>query len=519
MAILEHLPFFGKRSAPDASSVTPTSAKSSRRAHRGPVRMFSRSLLAAEKTGRLESTWATTPTEIDTFIYSHWNKITARARTEARGGDHARKFRQLVRDNIAGPAGFTLQSQITFPDKKPDQAAGDAVIDAYSEWSRRENFSVTGQMSRAGFERLGVVEWATTGEFIAVIRRGASAGPWGFAVQLIDPIRLDPNYCKQLSDGRFIKHGIEFNAIGRPLRYHFNKEPPGAHYWNIAITSYDYDIVPASDVIHFFIPEFINQKRGLSAMISALARLRVLQNYEDAALINADIGARKTGFFKDLDSDGDDFPPEDLPMDAEAGVFENIGNREFIPFDPQYPNGEYDPFTKAALRAISCGLNVSYNNLASDLTSVNFSSIRQGALDEREVWKGLQQAFIEAVCEPLFRKWLEHSLLAGRIKIHGAPLNPANLVKYQSCIFYGRRWGWIDPSSEIAAAEKAIALKLKSRSQVIREYGGDPWGVWQEIQSEEADMVSLGLDPKITIAGAAPASPAPSAQDADGKEK
>lgn len=512
MAILDRLPFF-RRQQPARSA---SRARASRTPHSA---IHIRSILAAEKTGRLESTWATTPEEIDSFIYSHWRKIVARARNEARGGDHARKFLQLCRDNIAGPTGFTLQSQITYPDGNPDKDAGDAIIDAYAEWSRRENFSVNGLLSRAAFERLAVTCWARDGEFIAIIRRGPDVGPWGIALQVIDPLRLDPTHCEQLTDGRFIKHGIEFNALGRPLRYHFTKEPPGAQLWQTTYTlAGERDIIPAADVVHVFFPEFAGQKRGLSPMISALARMRVLQNYEDAALVNADIGARKAGFFKDPEANNDDLPPEDLPMDSEAGVFENIGNREFIPFDPQYPSNEYDPFTKSALRAIACGLNVSYNNLASDLTSVNFSSIRQGALDEREVWKGLQHGFIETLNEPTFRPWLAHSLLAARIKIGNTPLNPALLAKYQSCIFTGRRWGWIDPASEIAAAEKSIALKIKSRSQVIREYGGDPWSVWQEIQSEEADMVSLGIDPKITVAGAAPM-PALAAQDGNDKEK
>lgn len=507
MALLDRLPFFGKRSA--SPSPTP------RRSHRGPVRIFSRSLLAAEKTGRLESTWSTTPTEIDAFIYANWNRIVARSREAARTNDHARKFLQLCRDNVAGPTGFTLQPQITDPDGKPDKLAADAIVDAYAAWSRPENFTVTGRDSRSAVERLAVVSLMRTGEFIATIRRGPDAGPWGIALQIIDPLRLDPTHCEQLTDGRFIKHGIEFNRYGRPLRYHFSKEPPGAHLWHTTVSSYEREVIPAADVIHLFIPEWENQKRGLPQMLTALARMRVLQNYEDAALINADIGARKAGFFKDNDADPDDVAPEDLPMDAEAGVFENIGNREFIPFDPLYPSGEYAPFTTAALRAISSGLNVSYNNLASDLTGVNFSSIRQGALDERELWKGIQQLVIDNLCFPVFSAWLPHALLANRILVFGKPLKPARLEKYLSCVFVGRRWGWIDPASEMAAAEKALALKIKSRSRIMQELGLDPWTEWDQTARDDADMQSLGIDPKISVPGAAPAAATPPAQSED----
>ena len=467
-----------------------------------------RSVLSVEGTGRLESTWSTTPTEIDAFIVSHWSKIVARARDMGLRGDHGKKFVQLCRDNIAGPSGFTLQPQITdTATGKPDKAVADAIFDAYAEFSKRDNFTVTGTMTRADYERLAVAEWSRSGEFISITRRGAQAGPWGIAHQVVDPLRLDPTYCEQLSDGRFIKHSIEFSPLGRPLAYHFWKESPLVGMWGGQSLNIERERIPAADVRHVFLPEFSMQKRGLSPMISALARMRVLQNYEDSALVNADISARKTGFFRDLDADSDDVDQSDLPMDAEAGVFENIGNREFVAFDPQYPTGEYEPFTRQCIRAMASGLGVSYNNLASDLTSVNFSSIRQGALDEREVWKGYQDLFISALCLADFRVWLEIAILSGRITVKGRPLDPAQLNRYLACTFVGRRWGWIDPASEIAANKEAIALRIKSRSQAMRDAGQDPWATWSEINSEEAEMRGLGLDPTIVVAGAAPAKP------------
>ncbi|AHF89526.1 portal protein [Opitutaceae bacterium TAV5] len=501
MSLLDRIPFL-RRSGSDVKNTNRQS-----RAHSRPRsgRVASpRAILTAEGTGRLESTWGITPQEIDSFIYSHWNKLVARSRVMARTSDHARKFVQLCRDNIAGPNGFTLQPQITGADGKPDKVASDAIVDSFAKWSKKKNCTVTGRMSRRALERLAATELATTGEFILRKRCGPGAGPWGFSLQVIDPIRLDPCHVEQLTDDRFIKHGIEFNADGRPLNYHFLKEPPGAWLWGATRTSFERVVVPASEIIHLYVAEYTNQKRGLPPMMTALARMRVLQNYEDAALVAADVGARKSGFFKDLDPEEESDPveSEDLPMDAEAGVFENIGNREFIKFDPQYPSGEFAPFTTAALRAISSGLCVSYNNLASDLTGVNFSSIRQGALDEREMWKGIQEDVIEGVCDDTFEAWLEYSLLAKKIVARGKPLNPARLDDYLSCTFAGRRWGWIDPASEMTAAEKALALKLRSRSSIIRDYGADAWATWNEIAADNADMEALGLETEVIVAGA-----------------
>jgi lambda family phage portal protein len=229
--------------------------------------------------------------------------------------------------------------------------------------------------------------------------------------------------------------------------------------------------------------------------------MRMLAGFEDAAVVNARVSASKMGFFRNLDGDSDDI----LEMDAEPGKFEDIGNREFIPYTPQFPDQAFDPFCKAMLRSISSGLGVSYNNLASDLTSVNFSSIRQGALDEREVWKGLQEWLISGFVMPIYEAWLERSLLANKILIAGKPHKFDRLEKYKQVAFTGRRWAWIDPSAEMAANEKAISQKLKSRSEIIRETSNrDPEDVWSEIEREEIEMKKRNIVPLVPAGAAAP---------------
>jgi capsid protein len=38
------------------------------------------------------------------------------------------------------------------------------------------------------------------------------------------------------------------------------------------------------------------------------------------------------------------------------------------------------------LRKVATSLGISYSTLTSDLTQVNFSSIRAGTIEEREIW-------------------------------------------------------------------------------------------------------------------------------------
>lgn len=478
--------FFGSKRSGGGDVAAPEGGK--RIPHKHMQRIFQ-----AAGTGRLEQTWGSTPTSVDSWIFQHWATLCARAREQSENNDHAKKFIQLCRDNIAGPKGFTLMASIKDPSGAPDTLASDAIEEAFSRFSKRGVFDVSRTLSRSAVERLIATTLPKDGEFIAVARYGRALNEFGFALQIVDPYLLDPTHYEDLRNGNTIRHGIEFDANGAPVRYYFRRMDERMMGYVSGASGRTYDIVPAENVCHIFLPEIVGQKRGLSWMRTALWRLRMLGGFEDAAIVNARVGAAKMGFFRDPDGDNSD---EDIPMDGEAGTFEDIGNREFVAWNPQFPDQSIEPFTKSILRSVSSGLNVSYNNLASDLTSVNFSSIRQGALDEREVWKGLQEMVIEQWSEWLYNRWLSRSLLAQAITVSGKPLKYERIDKYRAVSWQGRRWGWIDPQAEMAANEKAIAMRVKTRSEVIRETSGrDSADVWAEFARERDDMEQLGVTP------------------------
>ncbi len=176
--------------------------------------------------------------------------------------------------------------------------------------------------------------------------------------------------------------------------------------------------------------------------------------------------------------------------EAEPGAIERLPRGlHFKEWDPAHPNDAYNDFVKGQLRAISTGLGLSYNKLANDLESVNFSSLREGNLAERETWKSLQEWLFDQWKRPQYDDWLEMALIAGAIK----PLAPERIEKYKRVEFVGRRWPWVDPLKEQQANELSLNQGLRSRSEIIREMGRDPEEVWEEIRSENELMESLGV--------------------------
>ena len=181
-------------------------------------------------------------------------------------------------------------------------------------------------------------------------------------------------------------------------------------------------------------------------------------------------------------------------MEAQPGEFGVLPDgAELKDWQPQFPSGDFAVFNKAMLRGIAAGFGVLYNNLANDLEHVNFSSIRQGTLDEREHWKEMQQWLIESLIEPVFGAWLPRALLAGRITVKGRPLKAERLARYAAVSWQPRRWAWIDPRADIEAAVAAKNQMLLSPSQIIREQGRDPSDVWAEIAADIEQMRMAGI--------------------------
>lgn len=459
-------------------------------------------LFDAGTSDRLTGSWSTMPLTADDVVRRNQRVLVARSREQAANNDHARAFLRMCCQNIIGPRGIQLQSQAKDPDGSLDVAANTAIEAAWVEWCKAENCDVTGRLPFRQIQSLAVQTAARDGEFFVQIVTGRDAGPWGFGLNVIDPQRCPVDLDEvSLPNGRFIRHGIEFNQFGRPTAYYFTTlkaEESDYSYGGRAFVR-----IAAADIIHLFVTDLIGQKRGLPWMSTALWRMQQLKQLEGAALVSAREGANKTGFFEWEEGYGpeavdDAGEPIELEIESEAGVYHELpAGARFKEANPTYPSGEFAPFSKHQLRGISAGLGVAYNNLASDLEGVNYSSIRQGTLDEREHWKNQQEWVVESLLSGIFARWIKRALLAGRIKSKGVPLPAAKLDKFSAVTWQPRRWDWIDPNADVKAAVLAKNNLLMSPSQIIRDRGQDPQTVWRDIARDIADMRAAGIPEEI----------------------
>lgn len=447
------------------------------------------------------SRWIGAAVPSDNDIRSALRALRARSREAAENDDHMRLFLRIVEANVIGRTGVQVQAKPRLASGKVDTFAASAIEAAWAEQCERGVWDVTGQHSRNGADRLGIRTAAQDGEVLIRIHEGDPDVPSGFAVELIDPESLDVEYSTELANGNWVRMGVELTRRRRPVAYWcFREGPPqyGSYMGTERVR------IPADDLIHVYLPEWVWGSRGIPWAATALKRMKMLAGYEEAAITAARAAAVKSAVYTyqewanpELLPNSAKGPDGKLVQDLAPGTTEVAPyGMDLKPLDWQWPNTDHGDFCKEALRGIAGGLGISYNVLANDLEGVNFSSLRQGALSERELWMQLQEWWIDWVTRPIYRRWLAYALRSGRVSRRtGVAYAMDRWQQLSQATFQGRRWPWVDPVKDIQAGREAVALGTRSVSDIIRESGRDPEEVWEELRADLAILRPLGLGP------------------------
>jgi lambda family phage portal protein len=460
----------------------------------------------AADLGRLTSTWNVNLGSINRWLRYELRTMRSRSRQLCRGDAYASKFVDACRNNIAGPTPFQLQAQVKFNSGRLNATANEAIETAYVQWSKPGRCDVTGKLSLAEMDRLTIMGLARDGE--ALWRRLVDAN--GVRYQLLDIDRLDELRNDNLPDGA-IKMGVEVDLYGRPRAYHILKDHPGElGEWSRG-NERVYERVQADQVLHLFIPDWPEQVRGFPWMHAAMIRLWHLGAFEEAAVINARVGASKLAILQSPNGE----PPASMATgresegnlldDAEPGQYWTLPEGyELKEFNPTFPDAAIEPFVRSLLRGVSAAVGMAYHSLANDPGAVNYSTARVALLEERDMWTTMQNWYIEHACFPRLRDFLEIEGLAER-------LAPAYATQAEQCRFQGKTWKWIDPLKEVNAQILALDSQLTSRTRITAEGGEDFEDVLNEIAAEQASAADKGVllqSQKPGLAATVPEDPA-----------
>ena len=434
----------------------------------------------------------------DAAAYQSLEKLRARSRQLCMSNPYAKRFVSMVVSNVLGTDGIRLEARTKRDFNGDLDLVDNATLEqAWANWAKPKSCSITGQLNLRDLQRISLAALCRDGEVFLRIHK-VDDNPYGISVEVKEGDSLMVRHNQELDNGDRIVMGIEQTIYGKPIAYHFlvedNTHNPAQTYSASRTGNVRTERVPADEVIHLYIHDRPGQSRGIPWMAQSMRGLHMTESYREAELVAARVAASKMAFYTSQHGDGytgDDIDQDgSLVFEAEAGLIEQLPEGVSLEtLDWSHPNSNMGDFTKACLRGVASGLGVSYNALSNDLEGVNFSSIRAGVQEEREIWKTLQSFMSDHLMNPLFEIWLDSAMLNDAV-----PFPPRKRDKYLEIIWRPRGFSYVDPVKDQQAFEKAVSLGVMSRSEIAAQQGKDFRDVLEELAKEEQLAYELGVN-------------------------
>jgi lambda family phage portal protein len=473
--------------------------------------------------GRLTSGWASPQSTADAELFTALQKLRGRSRELVRNSAYAKRARTVVINNVIG-SGIGMQAQVR-PQfrERLDEDVNDSIERAWEKWARADACHTGGRLHFADLERVLMGEVFEAGEVLVRLHpRAMGMSDVPLALEVIESERLADDYFLPSGvDPQLYRMGVEVDEFQRPVAYWIRDKHPG-DVRPYAISSTErLTRVPAEQILHLAVIDRWPQSRGVPWLHAAMRRLNDMDGYSEAEIIAARGSAAYMAVIKT-----DDLPTDSVVNDGrsevqiEPGLTQYLKPGEDIVFNnPSRPNPNFDPFMRAMLREVASGIGVSYESLSRDYSQSNYSSSRLALLDDRDLWRTLQQWFVRSFREPLHRRWLELAVMARAIpaiRVDAYALNPD---KFAAVKFKPRGWSWIDPTKDVEAYRTALMSGFITRTDVIAATasGLDIEDIDETRQQELKAAAERGLvydtDPEVYAAPPpAPAAAAPKAE-------
>lgn len=438
---------------------------------------------AAGHGKRLKNWWPSSES-VNSLLAASLGILRSRSRNAVRNNPVASNAIEAMVVNCIG-TGIKPQS------KAPDSDFKEELQELWLEW--KDEADITGTCDFYGLQALICHSMMEGGEcFVRLRVRPDKNLSVPLQLQTLESEHLNDTLNERASNGNIIKQGIEFTPDNERVAYHFYREHPGEQ---ILFSNGESIRIPADEILHIYKPLRIGQIRGVPWLSKVLLKLYELEQYDDAELVRKKTAALFAAFITRLDPDGNLMGegPEDEDglalVELEPGTVQLLEPGEDIKFSaPSDVGSSYETFMRQQLRFIAIGMGITYEQLSGDLTGVNYSSIRAGMIEFRRRCEMLQRhTMVFQLCRPVWNKWLQMAVLSGRINL------PDNSFKYRSVKWIPQGFEWVDPLKDQQADQMAMKNGVKSRSQVVSEYGFDAEEVDKEIAADNARADKLGL--------------------------
>nr|DAX61924.1 MAG TPA: portal protein [Caudoviricetes sp.] len=417
--------------------------------------------------------------------YSRDN-VRARARDLERNSDMMNSVIGAYKRNVIGGE-YTLQV------KTGDDELNDTIEAAWKKWCKKQNCDVTGTQSFTQMMRMCMKRKKIDGG-ILIVKRYTSDGFLPFKLQTFEVDELDNAQMTPKVQGNKVVGGIEMNEYNKPVGYWIRQYPVDS----LALTTPVY--IEAKDVIFLYTKHRPSQIREISDMSPTITRIRDTNEFMVAVSVKERIAACLSVFIKKT------IPTTGIGrgIGVGQGALHDYQGKSITPgmikelnagdeiqvVTPAGQATDAASYIKLQQRLVGAGQGISYEATSRDMSESNYSSTRQGIIEDEMTYAEEKEMLME-VMDEIYETFVISLWLSGNISVKDFWGKKDKYLEHTWIIAPKK---WIDPQKEANANRIALNTGQKTFKQIAAEQGRD----WKEQIEEIAEVLeyakSFGID-------------------------
>lgn len=419
--------------------------------------------------------------------------VRARARDLERNSDIMNSVIGAYKRNVFG-AGYRLRANSGNDDLNHE------LERLWKLWCKKQNCDVTGTQSFNAMMRMAVRRKKIDGGII-FLKRYTPDGLIPFKLQALEVDELDLSAMTPHKKENKVVGGVEYNPYNRPVGYYIKQ------YSIDGLTEKSPVYIEAKDIIFFYTKTRPTQIREMSDMSPTIGRIRDANEFMRAVSVKERILACLSVFIeRELPPSGG-APGRGVGAAGTSGEQYNYQGKTLTPGMIQYlnqgdkvqavvPSGQATDATaylKQEIRLVGAGQGLSYETTSRDMSESNYSSARQGMIEDDLTYVDDKDQLIE-VMDEIYETFVISLVLSGKVEMQNF-WGDKEIYMEHTWIQAPKRW--IDPLKEANANKTAMNTGQKTWGDLASENGKD----WKEQIDEMAEILEYGNSKGIDMGG------------------
>ncbi|MCI1965877.1 MAG: phage portal protein [Oscillospiraceae bacterium] len=457
---------------------------------------YFRSFYSAADTGPRSGGWTRSNPNGEQANQGSRDLIRGRARDLERNSDILNAEILALERNVVG-SGLVLQAKVQNAAGEDNEELNSRIEACWREWCRPGNCEITGRFSLSELAALCLRRRYTDGGILAL--KVLAGGR--YQLQLLEVDDLDTSV--PVFGNHRVVGGVEIDEYRRPVAYFIKVYD----MWGVSVRS---QRVSADRVVYLPYLTRPSQIREITPFAPSLGRIDDTNELIDASIEKERVLShlsvvveKETGTMGALTGLGRGYDPQPSEPERAAGqeprteILEQGTINYLKPGEkistiaPAGTSSTVDPMVKATQRLAGSSVGLSYEAVSRDMSKSNYSSARQGLLEDQKTYKPQQKYLIEHLLDVIYPEWLDWAVLSGKLTIPDYFRNPE---PYRKHVWIPSGWDWIDPVKETNANRTALQTNQKTLQEICAEKGKDWRDVLRQRKRELDLMRKLGLD-------------------------